>query len=81
MRIAEFKYEGKSMKIFPKSFRLSISVFLILNLNFILFISSVFAQYFTIDKFHVDITLLEEGVFRGVAVAAETGKGFFYYFA
>jgi len=54
------------MKIFPKSFRLSIFVFLILNLNFILFISSVFAQYFTIDKFHVDITIDISGVQSGI---------------
>jgi uncharacterized membrane protein len=47
--------EEKPMKIPRKSFYL-IS-FIVLNLNLILFLPSAFAQYFTIDKFHSEITI------------------------
>jgi uncharacterized membrane protein len=43
------------MKISRKSFHLIL--FTVLNLNLILFLPSAFAQYFTIDKFHSEITI------------------------
>jgi len=51
------------MKSYSKSFRLAIILFLNLNLSLILFISPVFAQYFTINRFHSDITIDEDSSF------------------
>jgi uncharacterized membrane protein YgcG len=51
------------MKISPKLLRLFVIVFLGLNLNLILFLSSSFAQYFTIQKFHSEITIQEDSSF------------------
>jgi len=51
------------MEIFQKSFRFALFVFLNLNLSLILFISPVFAQYFTINKFHSDITIHQDSSF------------------
>jgi len=45
------------MKNIAKSFWSIVLTFFILNVNLILFIPSAFAQYFTIDKFHSDITI------------------------
>ncbi len=49
------------MKIFSKAFRSAIFVFV--NLNLILFVSPCFAQYFTINRFHSDITIHEDSSF------------------
>jgi uncharacterized membrane protein len=51
------------MKSYSKSFRLAIILFLNLNLSLILFTSPVFAQYFTIEKFHSDITIHQNSSF------------------
>src|SRR4030042_790665 len=51
------------MKSYSKSFMLAIILFLNLNLSLILFISPVFAQYFTINRFHSDITIHEDSSF------------------
>jgi uncharacterized membrane protein len=45
------------MKSYSKSLRLATILFLNLSLNLILLTSPVFAQYFTIEKFHSDITI------------------------
>ena len=51
------------MRFFQKSIKLVILVFLGLNLNLILFISPSFAQYFTIEKFHSEITIHKDSSF------------------
>jgi uncharacterized membrane protein len=51
------------MKIFQKPFRLVMFAFLILNLNLILFVSPSFAQYFTISRYHSDITIHPDSSF------------------
>jgi uncharacterized membrane protein len=51
------------MKNHTKLFKFTILTILILNLNLFLFISSALAQYFTIDKFHSDITIHEDSSF------------------
>jgi Predicted membrane protein (DUF2207) N-terminal domain/Predicted membrane protein (DUF2207) C-terminal domain len=49
------------MKILRKPFLLTtLSIFLSLSLDLILFISPAFAQYFTINKFHSDIMIQED---------------------
>jgi hypothetical protein len=52
---------GKMMKGYWSRFRLALFAFL--NLNLILFISPSFAQYFTINKSHSDITISEDSSF------------------
>jgi uncharacterized membrane protein YgcG len=51
------------MKSCRKSFHLVLFTFLILSLNLILFTSPGFAQYFTIEKFHSDITIHQNSSF------------------
>jgi uncharacterized membrane protein len=51
------------MKISPRLLRLFIIVFLNLSLNLILFLSPSFAQYFTIEKFHSEVTIKEDSSF------------------
>jgi len=49
------------MKILLKPFKLiTLSIFLSLSLDLILFSSPAFAQYFTINKFHSDIMIQED---------------------
>jgi hypothetical protein len=52
---------GKSMKSHKKWFQLIL--FTIFNLSLILFISPAFAQYFTINRFHSDITIYPDSSF------------------
>jgi uncharacterized membrane protein len=54
MRSAEFGIEKKLRRLF---------VIVFLNLSLILFISPAFAQYFTIDTYHADITISEDSSF------------------
>jgi len=51
------------MKSYSKSLRLATILFLNLSLNLILLTSPVFAQYFTIEKFHSDITIHQNSSF------------------
>jgi uncharacterized membrane protein YgcG len=51
------------MKDYWKLIRLSLFVVFLLSLNLILFLSPAFAQYFTINKFHSDITIHQDSSF------------------
>jgi uncharacterized membrane protein len=51
------------MKSYRKSFHLALFTILILNLSLILFAPAVLAEYFTINRFHSDITIYPDSSF------------------